>query len=359
MARAAPACSSAAPSRWRRRARGPGPGGARATGPGGPGAGKARATPFARLRLAARGFAACFHPARARCARPSGACEGDLVEGRLSRGSAAAMLAAVRAAAICRIAAACVAVAWTLAAPCAHAQGAPPWRLVLDPAASEVHFELAATLHTVRGSFALRAGEVRFDPASGAIAGRVAIDAASGVTGNARRDRNMHEQVLESRRYPEIVLTPERMEVTRIGGESLTGVIHGRIEIHGGSHPVAMPVEAARIAPGRARVEGRFEVPYVAWGLEDPSTFLLRVDPSLVVRFVAVGDLAGPGPGAAGGRPAAATASSRRGPGSRREGRGSGSRAGAGWCRSRSRPPRAAPAGTGSPPGAASRAHRC
>ncbi len=209
------------------------------------------------------------------------------------------MLAAVvRAAAACRIVA-----AWTLAVTCAHAEGTASWRLVLDPAATEVRFELGATLHTVRGSFALREGELRFDPASGAIAGRVAIDAASGETGNALRDRNMHDQVLESRRYPEIVLIPERIEVARFGGESLEGVVHGRIEIHGGSHPVAIPVEAARVGPGRGLVEGRFEVPYVAWGLEDPSTFLLRVDPTLTVRFAAAGELAGPEPGAGRARP--------------------------------------------------------
>ncbi len=313
MARAAPACSSAAPSRWRSRARWSRPG----QSPG--------------------------HPAPLACGSLRAA---SPLAGRLSHGFVAAMLAGVRAGAVCRIVA-----AWTLAAACAHAETGAPWRLVLDPTATEVHFELGATLHTVRGSFALREGELRFDPASGAIAGRVAIDAASGETGNRRRDRNMHEQVLESRRYPEIALIPERIELTRSGGESLAGVVHGRIQIHGGSHPVAIPVEATRIAPGRGRVEGRFEVPYLAWGLEDPSTLLLRVDPSLQVRFVAVGDLTGAA--------AASTPTRRRGPGSRRRGRGSGSRADAGWCRSRSRTPRAGPGGTGSPPGAASRARRC
>jgi polyisoprenoid-binding protein YceI len=190
------------------------------------------------------------------------------------------------------------AAAWALAAVLLGAGGlraedALPWRLVLDPAESEVRFELGATLHTVHGGFALREGEVRFDPASGAVSGRVVIDAASGATGNATRDRNMHARVLESQRYPEIVLVPERIEVSRFDGDALEGVLHARIQIHGGSHPVAIPLEARRVAPDRGHVEGSFQVPFVAWGLEDPSNFLLRVDPTLAVHFAVNGRLEG------------------------------------------------------------------
>lgn len=199
------------------------------------------------------------------------------------------MLAAVRAVAP-RAAAVCV-LAATLAAHGARGDELRAWRLVFDPAASQVSFELGATLHTVRGRFALREGEVRFDPRTGAVTGRVVIDAASGDTGNATRDRNMHRDVLESERHPEIVLVPERVEVARSGPEALEGVLHGRIEIHGGSHPVAIPLEARRLAADRARVEGGFEVPFVAWGLRDPSNFLLRVDDTLDVRFAAAATL--------------------------------------------------------------------
>ncbi len=88
------------------------------------------------------------------------------------------------------------------AAADSEAQSGPSWRLVLDTQATKVRFELGATLHTVRGSFAVREGSVRFDPASGAMEGRVVIDAASGETGNGKRDENMHAWVLESDRYP-------------------------------------------------------------------------------------------------------------------------------------------------------------
>jgi hypothetical protein len=39
--------------------------------------------------------------------------------------------------------------------------------LHLDPAQSKLHWALGSTLHTVHGTFALKRGAVRFNPASG------------------------------------------------------------------------------------------------------------------------------------------------------------------------------------------------
>ena len=73
-----------------------------------------------------------------------------------------------------------------------------------DPAHSTVEFKLSATLHTVHGSFKLKHGEVRFNPATGKISGVVVVDATSGNSGNDKRDRRMHQEILESGKYPEI-----------------------------------------------------------------------------------------------------------------------------------------------------------
>jgi polyisoprenoid-binding protein YceI len=189
-----------------------------------------------------------------------------------------------------------VGAAWIAAIPAlgSGAESGLPWRLALDTQATQVRFELGATLHTVRGSFEVREGTVHFDPASGAMEGRVVIDAASGETGNEKRDENMHAWVLESDRYPEIVLVPERLDVAEASADTLRGVVEGRVEIHGGSHPVTIPVRGRRTSAGTGRVEGDFEVPYVAWGLEDPSIFLLRVDKVIAIHFEAAGVLTGP-----------------------------------------------------------------
>lgn len=161
----------------------------------------------------------------------------------------------------------------------------------LDPEASRITFTLGATLHTVEGSFQLREGEIRFDPATGEASGRVVVDATSGDTGNEKRDGDMHAKVLESESYPHFVLTPERVEGSFSPEGTSQIVLHGSLEIHGGTHPVALSAEV-RTENGRVEADGRFEVPYVEWGMKDPSKFILRVEKSVAVQVHAVGRLA-------------------------------------------------------------------
>jgi polyisoprenoid-binding protein YceI len=146
----------------------------------------------------------------------------------------------------------------------------------LDPAASAVRFTLAATLHTVAGEGRVEGGEIRFDPAGGAASGAVRVDARSFRTGIEARDANMHEQVLESARFPEIRFTAERLEVRSRSADAAEVTIHGTLALHGAEHAVAVPAHLA-LDGGTLHVTGAFTVPYVAWGLRDVSTFVLRV----------------------------------------------------------------------------------
>ena len=168
---------------------------------------------------------------------------------------------------------------------------AEPFRLVLDPAATEISFTLGARLHTVRGSFALASGEIAFDPDTGAASGEIRVDARSGDTGIDRRDRVMHEEVLDSVRYPLLVLRPERVEVSRREADGLAGTLFGRFELHGASHPIAIYFEGTRRGE-RAELTAQFDVPWVAWGLPDPSNVLLSVEKTLAVSVSARGALA-------------------------------------------------------------------
>jgi len=172
----------------------------------------------------------------------------------------------------------------------APAAAAEPFRLVLDPSATEVSFTLGARLHTVRGSFALVAGELGFDPETGAASGEIRVDARSGDTGIDRRDRVMHEEVLDSARHPLLVLRPERIIESKRDGDALAGRLFGRFEVRGVSHPLALDFEGTR-AGDRATVRVRFDVPWVAWGLPDPSNAILRVDDVLAVEVRALGVL--------------------------------------------------------------------
>jgi polyisoprenoid-binding protein YceI len=175
------------------------------------------------------------------------------------------------------------------ALPAAAAEGT----FAIDPAKSAVRFTLAATLHEVRGAGRVLAGELRFDPEGGPASGAVRVDARSFATGNETRDANMHEQVLESERFPEIVFTAERLEVGARAPDTAEVTLHGRFAIHGAEHALAVPAEVAREG-GELRVTAAFTVPYVAWGLRDVSTFVLRVAKEVDIQLELRGALALP-----------------------------------------------------------------
>jgi polyisoprenoid-binding protein YceI len=163
----------------------------------------------------------------------------------------------------------------TALAVCAAARGQ---EIVLnaDPAGATIQFKLSATLHTVRGNFKLKHGAIRFNPATGKISGEVVVDSASGNSGSDGRDRRMHQEILDSAQYPEIVFAPDRVDGA-VAPQGLSQVqVHGVFRIHGASHEIALPVQV-RINNGHVSAKTSFTIPYVEWGLKNPSTTFLHV----------------------------------------------------------------------------------
>jgi len=170
------------------------------------------------------------------------------------------------------------------------AAAAAPRTLLLDAKTTQIRFFLEATLHTVEGRAPLVEGNIQFDLERGTANGAVRIDARSATTGNGIRDATMHANVLESQRFPEIAFLPERISEVRGNSRQRGATVHGRIKIHGGEHPFAIPVEAD-VDQSRIRIRARFVLPYVQWGMKDESTFLLRVGKTIAVDIDAVGTL--------------------------------------------------------------------
>jgi len=84
--------------------------------------------------------------------------------------------------------------------------------LNVDPSQSTVHYSVSSSLHTVHGTFAVKRGILRLDPATGKAAGEIVVDAASGESGSTSRDKKMHKEVLESARFTDIIFRPDRVE---------------------------------------------------------------------------------------------------------------------------------------------------
>jgi polyisoprenoid-binding protein YceI len=174
-----------------------------------------------------------------------------------------------------------------LSAPASHAQGSA---VQVDPAQTKIEFTLGSTLHAVHGAFALKRCSIRYDPASGSISGAIVVDATSGESGNTGRDQRMHREILESAKYPEIVFTPVQIKGSVAPSGPSNVEVSGKFSLHGKDHDVTLPVEIV-IDGTKLQLTTHFVIPYVEWGLKNPSTFLLRASDKVEIEIHAAGRL--------------------------------------------------------------------
>ena len=164
-------------------------------------------------------------------------------------------------------------------------------KVVLDPAQTQVHWKLCADLHKVDGTFKLKSGEFIFNPSTGVAEGEILIDATTGESGNRDRDKRMHEEVLESTRYPAIFFHPTQVKGAFKTGETTQQVqAQGTFNIHGADHAMELPVKV-ETAGNMVTATTRFSVPYVAWGMKNPSKLLLRVSKQVEIEVIAKGTI--------------------------------------------------------------------
>lgn len=161
----------------------------------------------------------------------------------------------------------------------------------LDPAQTSVKFTLSDVLHTVHGTFHLKHGALKLEPASGKISGEIVVDAKSGDSGSGMRDRKMHKEVLESERYPEIAFRPDKIEgaVATQGKSSVK--VHGTFSIHGVDREITVPAEV-EMTTDHWTATVHFTVPYAKWGMKNPSTLFLRVNDSVEIDLETTGNVA-------------------------------------------------------------------
>lgn len=161
-------------------------------------------------------------------------------------------------------------------------------RLQFDPAKTTINFTLGDVLHTVHGSFQLKSGNVQYKTADKSVSGNIIVDATSGQSGNRARDRKMHNEVLESPRFREIIFRPNAVDgnVATLGTSTIQ--VRGIFSIHGTDHELTMPVKV-EVFPDHWTADTHFTVPYVKWGIKNPSTFVLRVSESVEIDVHASG----------------------------------------------------------------------
>lgn len=162
--------------------------------------------------------------------------------------------------------------------------------LELDPANTKVEFTLSDVLHTVHGSFALKSGLIHFNPSTGSASGLVVVDVKSGQSGNSKRDRRMHADILQSEQYPDATFTAAKMAGPFLPQGSSEITVDGTFRIHGSDHPITLVVPL-QISGNSADFKTQLVIPYEKWGMKNPSTFVLRVSDKVELDITASGHL--------------------------------------------------------------------
>ena len=162
--------------------------------------------------------------------------------------------------------------------------------LELDPAQTQIGFTLGDVLHTVHGTFKLKQGTINFDAATGQASGLVVVAATSGDSGSHARDRKMHKDILQSDQYPEISFTPQQVQGQVLPKGDFKVQVLGTFTMHGAGHPLTLVVEA-HLEGEQLTANTSFSIPYVSWGLKNPSTLFLRVSNTVDIVIQAAGHI--------------------------------------------------------------------
>jgi polyisoprenoid-binding protein YceI len=161
----------------------------------------------------------------------------------------------------------------------------------VDPGSSEVHFTLGASDGPVNGTFHLTSGEFTLDPATGAMTGTVTVDAASGDSGKKNRDKKMTNDELKVQTYATVTFAPAKFSGQLKDPGDSTGQVDGAFTLIGQTHPVSVPM-TVHMEGDRFTATGEFTVPFVSWGMKDPSFLFMKVDKEVKVQLKLTGTVA-------------------------------------------------------------------
>lgn len=160
-----------------------------------------------------------------------------------------------------------------------------------NPDTSKVAFALGGSGHHVDGTFHVQSGKIEFDPDTQKISGSVTVAAGSGNSGEPSRDKKMNNDVLETSRFTEITFAPNHYQGTLAPAGDSTIQVSGVFTLHGTPHDLTVPMQV-HIDGSNLTAKGQFVIPYVKWGLKDPSVFILKVAKEVDIDLTLNGQVA-------------------------------------------------------------------
>jgi polyisoprenoid-binding protein YceI len=159
-----------------------------------------------------------------------------------------------------------------------------------DPNTSQVAWSLGGNGHHVTGTFHVESGTVDFDRTAHTMSGSIVVAAGSGESGDSSRDKKMHNDVLDVPHYSDITFAPQKYDGTIATTGDSTIQVSGTFTLHGTPHDLTVPMQV-HIEGSAINAKTHFVVPYVKWGLKDPSVFILKVAKEVDIDLTLVGKI--------------------------------------------------------------------
>jgi polyisoprenoid-binding protein YceI len=175
----------------------------------------------------------------------------------------------------------------TVLAPAAFAQHQT---FVANPNASEVKITLETTHELVNGAFHIQSGSIEFERSTPKLMGSVVVVAGSGKTGNDSRDKRMNKDILKVEQYATVSFEPKTYTGAIAPSGDSTIQATGIFTLLGTPHEITIPIQL-HLDGASATAKAHFVVPYIQWGLKDPSFLIWKADKDVAIDLSLVGTI--------------------------------------------------------------------
>lgn len=160
----------------------------------------------------------------------------------------------------------------------------------VDSNASQVKMTLNTTHEVVNGTFHIQSGSIEFDRTAAKISGSVVVSAASGATGNGSRDKKMHKEILKVDQYATVSFVPKSYTGTIATSGDSTIEVSGVFTLLDTPHDLTVPMQI-HIDGSKANANAHFNIPYIQWGLKDPSFMFWKAEHNVSIDLNLSGQL--------------------------------------------------------------------
>jgi polyisoprenoid-binding protein YceI len=160
----------------------------------------------------------------------------------------------------------------------------------VNPDASEVKMKLNTTHEVVNGTFHIQSGSINFDRTTSHISGIVIVAAGSGKTGNDSRDKKMNKDILKVDQFATVSFAPKAYNGTIAASGDSTIQVSGVFTLLGIAYDLTIPMQI-HIDGSKATAKAQFVVPYVQWGLKNPSFMIWKAENDVAIVLNLVGQV--------------------------------------------------------------------